>query len=396
MATITERKGAYRIRVSAGYDINGKQIIKSTTWKPEPNMTKKQIEKELERQAVLFEEKVKNNQANDGSIKFEAIAKEWFEQIEKDGRMKPLSLKRFKSCRERTYKAIGHLQLSKITKRTVQSFINNLAENGINKATGGGLSAKTQSLYLNFISDVFNYAIDCGVVNFNPCHGVHTIKTEKQERKVYTLEEAQEFIQALEKAPPKYRMFFLLAIYGGFRRGELLGFEWKDIDFETGVITVNRTSLYDKAQGGMFVSSPKTKGSCRSLKLPFAIIEELKFYKKWQLEERFKVCDQWQDTDRLFTTWNGAPMSSDTVRHWLEKFCTKENLPYVNIHSFRHLNASLLINNGVDIKTVSAALGHSQTSTTLNIYAHTFAAAQAKASEAIAQTIGFKKHEKNA
>ena len=63
----------------------------------------------------------------------------------------------------------------------------------------------------------------------------------------------------------------------------------------------------------------------------------------------------------------------------------------VNIHSFRHLNASLLINSGTDIKTVSAALGHAQTSTTLNIYAHTFAAAQAKATNAIADVLNFSK-----
>lgn len=62
MSTVTKRGDTYRIRVSAGYDINGKQIMKSMTWKPEPGMTKKQIEKELDRQRVLFEEKVNNGQ----------------------------------------------------------------------------------------------------------------------------------------------------------------------------------------------------------------------------------------------------------------------------------------------------------------------------------------------
>ena len=80
-------------------------------------------------------------------------------------------------------------------------------------------------------------------------------------------------------------------------------------------------------------------------------------------------------------------MGPDSVRHWLGKFCKREGLRYVNVHSFRHLNASMLIRNGVDVRTVSAALGHSQTSTTLNIYAHAFDEAQAKASEAIADTL---------
>lgn len=81
------------------------------------------------------------------------------------------------------------------------------------------------------------------------------------------------------------------------------------------------------------------------------------------------------------------------AEEWLKTFCQKHNLKYVTVHSFRHLNATLLISNGVDIKTVSRALGHSQTSTTLNIYAHSFAEQQARASEAIANALRIRKKE---
>lgn len=394
MATVTKRGETYRIRVSVGYDINGRQVMKSMTWKPEPNMTKKQIEKELDRQRVLFEEQVKNGQYSDGTIKFEAFAREWFAQIEKEGNHKHGTIKRFHQLEERTYKAIGHLQIGKINTRQIQSFINNLAEDGINQQTGGGLSTKTQSLYLNFISDVFTYAIECGFVANNPCRNVRTIKKPKRESVVYTPEQAQQFLILLyEQAPEKYKLFFILAIYGGFRRGELLGFEWKDIDFDTGVITVNRTSLFSKEKG-TYTSTPKTKTSQRSLKLPDFVIMQLRRYKTEQTKERIKLGDQWHDTDRIFTAWNGEPMGVDSARHWLTKFCKRNELPCVNVHSFRHLNASLLINNGVDVRTVSATLGHSQTSTTLNIYAHAFQEAQAKASEAVANVLDFK--QKNA
>ena len=101
---------------------------------------------------------------------------------------------------------------------------------------------------------------------------------------------------------------------------------------------------------------------------------------------------------RLFIQWDGSPMGPDTVRHWLRKFCDEEGLRYVSIHSFRHLNASLLISNGADVKTVSSALGHAQTTTTMNIYAHSFAEAQARASEALANSIDLKSssHKKQA
>lgn len=392
MSTVTKRGDTYRIRVSAGYDINGKQIMKSMTWKPAPGMTKKQIEKELDRQRVLFEEKVNSGQYSDGTIKFEAFAREWFLQIEKEDNLKHGTIKRFHQLEERTYKAIGHLQIGKITTRQIQSFINNLAEDGINQQTGGGLSTKTQSLYLNFISDVFNYGIKCGIVANNPCRNVRTIKKPKKESAVYTLEEAQRFIKLLdEQAPSKYKLFFTLALYGGFRRGELLGFEWKDIDFDNGIITVNRTSLFSKDKG-TYTSTPKTKTSQRSLKLPDMVIQQLKQFRAEQNIERLKLGDQWHDTDRIFTAWNGEPMGVDSARHWLTKFCKRNNIPYVNVHSFRHLNASLLINNGVDVRTVSATLGHSQTSTTLNIYAHAFQETQAKASEAVANALDFKQN----
>ena len=119
-----------------------------------------------------------------------------------------------------------------------------------------------------------------------------------------------------------------------------------------------------------------------------ALLQE---YKTHQAADAEKLGNLWNDTDRLFTAWNGTPMHPNSPLTWLTKFCEANNLKKVNVHSFRHLNASLLITAGIDARTVSASLGHSQTSTTLNIYAHTFAQAQAKASEAIAEALPFEK-----
>lgn len=169
----------------------------------------------------------------------------------------------------------------------------------------------------------------------------------------------------------------------------------KDINFETGVISVVRTSLQDRQNGGVYTEEPKTKTSKRSLKLPDEIIMELKAYKIHQTKQKLRVGDNWVETDRLFTTWNGEPMGCETAGSWLRKFCKREGLPVVSNHSFRHLNATLLINNGVDARTVSKVLGHAQTSTTLNIYAHTFAEAEAKALQTVANSIKFEKTTKN-
>jgi integrase len=88
-------------------------------------------------------------------------------------------------------------------------------------------------------------------------------------------------------------------------------------------------------------------------------------------------------------------MDGATPYAWFKKFCKRNNMRFVNLHSFRHLNASLLINSGVNVRTVSACLGHSQTSTTLNIYAHTFEQANAKAMEAVANALDFSGNSKD-
>ena len=127
----------------------------------------------------------------------------------------------------------------------------------------------------------------------------------------------------------------------------------------------------------------------RSLKFPQFIMDLLKEFQAEQNVEIEKLGNKWEDNDRLFTKWDGKPMNPHTPYWWLKEFCTQHNFKFCDIHSFRHLNASLLINAGIDVTSVSAALGHSQTSTTLNIYSHYFQAAQAKTSEAIASALDF-------
>lgn len=388
MATITKRGDTYRLRSYCGYDAKGKQVCRSTTWRPTPGMSAKQIEKEVQRQAVLFDEACAAGAAA-GNVKFQAFAEQWFKEYAVP-KLRPRTVDRLHQHEARTYAALGHLRLDKITMRAVQSFINNLSEDGINQSTGGGLSPKTIRNYLSFVSDVMQYAVRMGMIQSNPCSNVILPALEKKEKAVFTLEEAQAFLESLEAAPLKYQAFFVLAIYGGFRRGELLGLEWGDIDFTHEVVTINRTSLYTKERG-IFTDTTKTQGSNRALKLPAEVFNVLRRHRADQAAERLRLGDQWQPSERVFVTWNGGAMHPNTTYQWLKKFCESTGQRFLGIHQFRHLNASLLIHAGVDVRTVSASLGHSQASTTLNIYAHTFTAVQARASEAVANALSLKK-----
>lgn len=456
MPTITKRGDTYRIRAYCGYDAKGKQVCRSTTWKPAPGMTPKQIEKELQRQAVLFEEKC-SGQGWGGAVKFETFCKQWFEEYA-NPTLRLRTVARLHQLEKCTYAALGHIRLDKLTPRHIQTFINELGKDGVSEREGrsrskadlaallkerdmtqkqlaekAGLSCSTISSacrgetvmiptakkiakalgkdtaslfdtiapktalapktirnYHGFVSSVLSYAVRMGMIQHNPAQNVTLPPMERKEKDCYTVEEAQAFLESLEKVPIKYRAFFVLAIYGGFRRGEILGLEWADLDFENCVIRIRRTSQYLKGPG-VFTDTTKTAQSQRALKLPAAVFDVLRQHRAEQAKERLLLGDQWHDTQRLFVNAFGEPMHPNTPYHWLQEFCKETGQRFLGVHHFRHLNATLLINSGTDVRTVSASLGHSQVTTTLNIYAHTFAEAQARAGEAVAEALALGK-----
>lgn len=296
-------------RVSCGYDTNGKQIVRQKTWTPDKNMTPKQIEKEVNRQAVLFEEECKNGYQSK-AVKFEAFAEEWFAEYAKPN-LRNTTYERLLQLRKRIYGAIGHLRMDKITPRQIQFFVNSLSKDGANERTGKPLAPKTIRHNLSLISDIFSYAVKMGVVSYNPCSKVTIPKGEAKEKMIYTIEEVTEFLKLLEDEPLKYRVFFNLAVFSGFRRGELLGLEWKDVDFENNLISVRRTSCYT-AKKGIYTDTTKTKRSQRTIKFPASVMELLKQFKAEQDELVQQVGDKWIDSDRLFVKWNGEPMNNNT------------------------------------------------------------------------------------
>lgn len=389
MAIIRKRGDTYQIRVSCGYDVNGKQVVQTMTWKPTEKMTPKQIDKEVNRQAILFEEKCRKGQVT-ANVKFQEFAEQWFEEYAKL-KLRNTSYERMLQLRTRIYPAIGHLRLDKITSRHIQQFITDLTLNGKSLKNGKPLSRKTVVHHLSFISDVFSYAIRTEMLTDNPCRRVFVPDGEKKEKEIYTIEEVEQLFELLAKAPLKYRTFFTVAIYSGFRRGEMLGLEWKDVDWENCVISVRRTSNYT-AKKGIYTDTTKTKKSQRSLKFPQEVIDLLKAYKAEQEEESDRIGSKWVDYDRLFVKWNGEPMNNNTPYFWLREFCEANNFRFCDIHSLRHFYASALINSGVDVTAVSGALGHSTIGTTTSIYCHVFNEAQARAGDAIASVLDFKKY----
>ena len=387
MATIRRRpNGTYEIKVSCGYGVDGKQRNQYKSYKPEPGMTKRQIEKEMQRQAILFEEDCKRGQIT-AAVKFETFAEQWFEEYAKVN-LRPTSYARMKQLTKRVYPAIGHKRLDKITARDIQKFITDMLTNGRNLNNGKPLSRKTAVHHLSFISDVFSYAVRMGMLCDNPCRRVFVPKQEQEEKQIYTIEQVKILYENLKSEPMKYQAYLLLSIYSGYRRSEMLGLEWKDIDFEHDLIHVRRTSQYT-SEKGIYTDTTKTRKSKRVSKMPASIMNLLRQFKADQNEEARRLGTKWEDYDRLFTKWNGAPMNPQTPFEWLKGYCERIGIPFRNIHSLRHLHASLLIFEGVDVGAVSEDMGHSVVGTTLNLYSHMFQEAKARNCDAISNALSF-------
>ena len=291
MATHRERNGAYQIRVSLGYDMMGKQIVKTMSWKPTPGMTKKQTEKELERQKVLFEEKCQSGLVTDGSIRFADYATQWMGINENN--LAPKTIARYYSLLERINAAIGHIKLSELRAHHLQEFYKNLGENGINKKTGKGLSNKTILHHHRLISVISGEAYKQGYIVRDISTLVTSPKIKKKEVSYLDEPDALKLCEALMSAPMKWKTALLLLLYTGLRRGELVGLEWSDIDFTDKTITIRRTVQYVTGKkyeyvdengvlhkGKLIQKEPKTESSSRCIAVDEGEIDLLSQYKK--------------------------------------------------------------------------------------------------------------------
>lgn len=426
MATIKKRNGSYQITVTNGTDINGKKIRETCTIKYDESLTELQNTKAVEKYAREFEDRVKNGKYLKGE---KLTLKEYADKWKKEYAEQVLE----ETTRDAYYHhidrvilpALGHIKLADIRPLHLQSLYNNLTEDGIRiDGKPGGYSYGTIKRYHAVISSMLSTAVQWQLIESNPCDRVKIPKTTKKKAvstnvKCFTLEQAEIFIKALDmeytteykshkrvddtgkeynvkmyvekrSIPMQFRVFFNIAIFGGLRKGELLALTWKDIDFDNCSISITKSAAYT----GKKVINKDTKNSAseRTIKLPLSAFELLRIYKREQNEYRLSIGDLWQGDNYLFIQTNGKQMHPSTPYHTFKDILEKynktvkekaEKLPDITLHDLRHTSATLLIANNVDVRTVSARLGHAQTSTTMNIYAHALSKMDEKAAETL-------------
>lgn len=387
-----EKRGedSYRLVVSSGYGTGGKRkkytrTIK-VTGKTEPERRKK-CKKEL---AKFIGEIEIHSFIQPSKLTFSEFAKKWLEDYAEKN-LAPKTIFRYKEMLEsRILPALGHIKISKLKPIHFIEFYNNLTEDGIRKDNKkGGLSTRTIKHHHTLIHAILETAVKWEIIEKNPVDNVTPPKVAKSEAKFYNEYEVKLLLSKLDtlnKEHYKYKVGITITVFGGLRLGELMGLTWKKINFSKNTIEIAQANQY-LPKKGTFTKAPKNDSSKRVIYLPEEIMKEIKKYKSYQLENKLNLGDKWIDTNFLFTQWNGLPMHPYTMSKWFDKFLEKNNLKKITFHQLRHTSATLLINSGVNIREVSARLGHSNASTTLNIYSHSLVSADKDAADKLEKFI---------
>lgn len=400
MASMRKRKNSYQITVSNGRDSSGKQIVETATFILDNTKTEKQNLKELEKFAYDFEQKVKAGKYLSGEkLSFQEFTNIWFEDYGNIHLEKKTRLIYEQLLQKHIFPVIGHLKLSKILPLHLNKLYNILCSER-KDGKPGGYSAKTLRHVHNLINNIFTAALKWNITTDNPCERVTTPKLTPtcDKLKFFTIEQTQRFLKFIATPsgydPPlshmQFQLFYHLAIFCGLRKGELVALEWSDLDFTENSVSITKsTSMID---GEMITKKPKTNSSIRKISVPVSVMQLTKQYRKKQLQHKLSLGSDWQGKNYIFIQWNGQQMHPDTPYKKFKKIIKrynktvtdeKDKLPDIPLHGLRHTSATLLISQNIDVKTVSNRLGHSQASTTIDIYTHALKQLDKKAAETL-------------
>lgn len=371
MASIKEKLDkngnvVYQVQASNG---RGRRVWR--TFRPEPTWSKRTVQRELQRFAAELE-----SQLEDGEVltREETVQKAAAEAVEA-AKIKTLRQyaeavylpEKAGSVAEKTrtsyaqllqqhvYPVLGDIPLPEITAAMLKALLTGLPEH---------FAFASRVKVYAVLHGLFKAAVMDDTLDVNPMDKVPRPKQSKDaalptEHKAFTAEETRYILHCLEGEPLKWRAFILLLIDTGCRRGEACGLQWQAVDLDAGTITIERNLQYTTAKG-VYETLPKN-GRTRVVDISPDVANLLRELRRTQ-----PVTVRW-----VFTQEDSPePMHPDTPTRYFQRFGKRYGIEHFHPHKLRHTSASLAITHGADVVSVAARLGHSDSSTTLRMYAH--------------------------
>lgn len=345
--------------------------------------TKKQAEKVLRK---MMDDLENHTFVEDSNITVSELVMMWFELYLKD--LSPTTLEGYE-YQIKNYivnQDIGKIRLQDLTTSDVQRWINSLYDES--PLSNKPLSAKTvKNIYHNLCAAI-DKAVVLEYVKKNVCKAVSLPKVQKYTAEVYDEKEIQQLLNVIKGTDMELPL--MIDVNLGLRRGELLALKWKHIDFEKGFVSIEDNMVEVKKEVSAdrtLTKAPKSISGQRIIPISPSLTDYLKKAHTEYLLKKLKMGKDFFDGDYVVCQENGKPYKPNSFTDKFNKFLKKNNLKHIRLHDLRHTNATLMLTQGISPKVAQMRLGHSDYSTTMNIYSHVLESVATEAAEKIENVI---------
>lgn len=367
----------WELRVSLGYDMNGKQIRKT---KRIPARSKQAADKEL----AKFYVEVTNKPVIAGTkITFGEFVQLWTERYA--NKLSNTTIARNQALLDnRILPVFYKKQLDKITDTDIIRFIEELRNIGMrmDKKDKQSLSDGSVQMHYKLLRSILNKAVDWKYLAANPCTLIakgDIPKANYRRLPIWQEEDLKRFLKLVENLDDtplnvKYKLMVSLCSLTGARRGEFMALTWDCIDFSNKRIHINKACEVIPHQP-IGTKAPKTVSSTRWLGIDDYTIQLLYLHKdiqdKYLADKNYTNPKQYVFIERVHKRGSAEVNQAfpTCFSNWLKKFCTENHFPKITVHSFRHMTGTYALAYGVPLTTVQHMLGHTDIKTT-SIYLH--------------------------
>lgn len=254
---------------------------------------------------------------------------------------------------------LGSIEVQKLTPTMLQKYYSD--------RLAAGTSLAVIHLAHVRISQALEQAVKLGLASRNVAKSVTPPRYRPAEMKAWTAEEARRFL-AVAKTKSRVGPLWLLLLSTGLRKGEALGLRWEDVDLDNNSLQVRRT--LGVVGNRPYIGPPKSKAAYRTVELPHEAVAALCSHRAKQHQRRLKLGTDWQDLGLVFSGTHGQALRPNNIREGFSRLIKLAEVPQVRIHDLRHTFVTQALAAGAPVQAVSKHVGHSNTSMTMNTYAH--------------------------
>ncbi len=356
---IEERK--FKITISNGYRPDGKKIVKSKTIVVPKSVQARSVIQYVHYRAEELEREVKQGFSEDGETTFEEFSLRW---LNRQTKYAISTLNGYRKLLERTYPYIGHIKLNQLRPLAIENMLFHLRQRTYH---GKQIQEATVQKYLHAVSAVLTDAKRNEIISKNSARMINLMPIKRKQQVIPSDLQIKELICALLEEEYHYRIFYVLAIYTGCRRGELCALKWSNFINCNGVYRLE----INRSRSALPYSGVVEKGTKNNKERHILLTYDIWSLVTGYYYEKLQNSNSEGISDYLFTNGEGALIHPDTFSKRLRKIYDRLGFSRdFHLHSLRHYFVTTMLHSGVDKQTVAVLAGHGDTGFLERTYCH--------------------------